>query len=53
LPSADFARYSISARSFGSTQMPLCAIHFAKACVFRTKGVSRFCKSAADTLSKP
>jgi hypothetical protein len=25
-PSADLARYSISASSFGSTQMPLCAI---------------------------
>ncbi len=24
LPSADFARYSISVRSFGSTQIPLC-----------------------------
>jgi hypothetical protein len=28
LPSADFARYSISASSSGSTQMPLCAIRF-------------------------
>lgn len=27
-PSADFARYSISARSFGSTQLPLCAMRF-------------------------
>ena len=26
LPSADLARYSISASSSGSTQMPLCAI---------------------------
>jgi hypothetical protein len=25
-PSADFARYSISASSLGSTQMPLCAM---------------------------
>ena len=37
-PSADFARYSISASSFGSTQMPLCATRFLKACVFRTNG---------------
>jgi hypothetical protein len=37
-PSADFARYSISARSFGSTQMPLCPIRRANACVFRTSG---------------
>src|SRR3954454_2869836 len=29
LPSADFALYSISASSSGSTQMPLCAIFFA------------------------
>lgn len=29
LPSADLARYSTSANSFGSTQMPLCAIRFA------------------------
>ncbi|SFV19474.1 Aldo/keto reductase family protein [Bradyrhizobium arachidis] len=29
LPSADLARYSISASNFGSTQMPLCAIRFA------------------------
>jgi hypothetical protein len=28
-PSTDFARYSISASSFGSTQMPLCAIRLA------------------------
>ena|ERR1700722_14355667 len=28
-PSADFALYSISANSFGSTQMPLWAIRFA------------------------
>jgi len=27
-PSADFARYSISANSFGSTQMPRCAMRF-------------------------
>jgi hypothetical protein len=29
LPSADFARYSISANSDGSTQMPRCAIFLA------------------------
>ena len=29
LPSADFARYSISASSDGSTQMPRCAIFLA------------------------
>jgi hypothetical protein len=29
LPSEDLARYSISASSFGSTQMALCAILFA------------------------
>lgn len=32
-PSADFARYSVSASSFGSTQMPLCAIRFVYGCV--------------------
>jgi hypothetical protein len=34
-------------------QMPLCAIRFAKACVFRTSGWSRSRRSAADTLSNP
>src|ERR1700709_471491 len=52
-PSADFARYSISASSFGSTQMPLCATRFLKACVFRTNGSRRFRRSAAGRSSKP
>jgi len=52
-PSGDFARCSISASSFGSTHIPLYATRFANGCVFRTSGVSRFRKSAAETLSKP
>src|SRR5581483_7798906 len=52
-PSADFARYSISARSLGSTQMPLCAMRVAYGCVLRISGFSLFCKSAAEALSKP
>lgn len=52
-PSADFARYSISASSFGSTQMRLCTIRFVYGCVFRISGFSLFWRSAADVLSKP
>jgi hypothetical protein len=52
-PSADLARYSISASSFGSTQMPLWAIRFEYGCVFLISGFSRFCRSAAVTLSNP
>jgi hypothetical protein len=35
-----FRAVLISASSFGSTQMPLCATRFLKACVFRTNGSS-------------
>jgi hypothetical protein len=52
-PLADFARYSISASSFGSTQMPLCAIRFLYGCIFRISGFSIFWRSAAEVLSKP
>jgi hypothetical protein len=38
LPRADFARYSISANNFGSTQMPLSAIRFAYAFVCEGSG---------------
>ncbi|MGY3464448.1 hypothetical protein ACVWWR_004290 [Bradyrhizobium sp. LM3.2] len=41
-PSPDFARYSISASSFGSTQVPLCAILFVYGWVFRISGFSLF-----------
>src|SRR6478735_4291637 len=53
LPSADFARYSISASSSGSTQMPLCAMRLVYGWVFRISGVRRLRRSAADALSKP
>jgi hypothetical protein len=52
-PSADFARYSISASSSGSTQIALCAIFFAKGWVLRISGVRRLRRSATDILSKP
>jgi hypothetical protein len=53
LPSSDLARYSISAFSCGSTQMPLCAMRLVYGCVLRTSGVNRLRKSVADFLSKP
>jgi hypothetical protein len=53
LPSADMARYSISANNFGSTQMSLWPTRFAQGCVFRISGFSRVCRSAAEALSTP
>jgi len=41
---------AISARSFGSTQMPLWAVRLAQGCVSRINGFNRFCKSAAETF---
>jgi hypothetical protein len=40
--SADFAGYSISARSFGSTQTPPCTMRFVLGCVLRINGFSRW-----------
>ncbi len=48
LPSADFARYSISASSSGSTQMPRCAIFLAKGWFFRISGFRRARNSFSD-----
>jgi len=53
VPFPDFARYSILASNFGSTQMPLCAIRFVYGRVFRISGFNLFCNSAAEALSNP
>src|SRR5438105_98185 len=52
-PSADFARYSISASNDGSTQIPRCAIFLAYGCVLRMSGLRRTCRSFADAVSNP
>jgi hypothetical protein len=41
LPSADFARYSVTASSLGATHLPRWAIVLVQGCVFRTSGVRR------------
>jgi hypothetical protein len=51
-PSADLARYSISANKVGSTHVARYVIFLVYGCAFRTNGLRRARKSLAMSLSK-